>query len=288
MQLARLERVADADYTLCPESSGWHRAVSLHPTVTNVHIFRGHLCVTGSSGHTTPRKPSPLTLWLDASAGYIPLWVKNTILHYRFQERTLRRFKDPESSKADTLELFGEALEKWGDAARVRFKYDVDVWDFEIVVRNSDDCDGNACVLASAFFPDPGRHELVIYPKMFTQSREEQVETLIHEIGHVVGLRHWFANSHVRNWLSVLFAHNSEITIINYDTMGDLTPTDKSDLAELYRRVWSGELTKINGTPIILFKPYSSNQPSFQRDDGLLVNLYISAPLCHQKKPVSF
>jgi hypothetical protein len=47
----------------------------------------------------------------------------------------------------------------------------------------------NGCVLASAFFPDAGRHELVIYPRMFAQNRKEPVDTLIHEIGHTFKLR---------------------------------------------------------------------------------------------------
>jgi hypothetical protein len=230
----------------------------------SIHAFWGHLCVTGPRGHPTPRGLSPSELWVDASEGFIPLWVKNAILHYRFQERTLRRFKNPESAKADILKLFGEALEKWGDAAPVRFKEDADVWDFEIVVRNNDDCISNACVLASAFFPDEGRHELVIYPKMFKQSREEQVETLIHEIGHVFGLRHWFAKLRETAWPSEPFGSNSEFTIMNYGNKSSLTPADKSDLALLYRKVWDGELTEINGTPIKLFKPYSANQPRFQ------------------------
>ena len=56
--------------------------------------------------------------------------------------------------------------------------------DREIVVKGVDDCSPNGCVPASAFFPDAGRHELLIYPKMFAQIHKEQVDTLIHEIGH--------------------------------------------------------------------------------------------------------
>lgn len=233
------------------------------PESDDVHAFRGHLCVTGPPGHPTPRV-SPLELLVDASEGFIPLWMKNVTLHYRFQERTLRRFRDPESAKADILKLLGEALKEWGDAAPVRFKEDVDVWDFEIVVRNKDDCINNRCVLASAFFPDEGRHELVIYPQMFKQSWKEQVETLIHEIGHVFGLRHWFAKLRETRWPSEQFGINSEFTIMNYGPESTLTDTDKDDLTKLYQKVWNGELTEINGTPIKLFKSYSANQPRFQ------------------------
>lgn len=220
-------------------------------------------CATGSPGQP-PQPPQPWRLRVHASDGFIPLWVKNTILRYRFQERTLQRFKYPESAKADILELFGDALEEWGDAAPVRFKEDADVWDFEIVVPNKDDCTSDGCVLASAFFPDEGRHELVIYPKMFEQTRKEQIETLIHEFGHVFGLRHWFAHLEETRWPSELFGSSSPFSIMNYGKRSTLTEVDRSDLALLYQKVWSGELKEINGTPFTLFKPYSANQPRCQ------------------------
>ncbi|KAF9946284.1 hypothetical protein BGZ70_003291 [Mortierella alpina] len=225
----------------------------------DVHVFRGHLCVTGSLGRPTPKGLSALDLRLHYSEGFVPLWVKNTILHYRFQPYTLRWFKDPDSAKADILKLLAEALDMWGDAAPVRFKEDADVWDFEIVVRNADECNSAGCVLASAFFPDEGRHELVIYPKMFKQTRTEQVETLIHELGHVFGLRHWFAHLTEKDWPTEVFGCQCEFSIMNYGEKSYLTPADKSDLALLYRKVWSGELEDIDGTRVKLFKSYSAH-----------------------------
>ncbi len=61
-------------------------------------------------------------------------------------------------------------------------------------MQPADNCNTTGCVLASAFFPDSGQHKLLIYPKMFEQTRKEQVDTLIHEIGHTFGLRHFFAD----------------------------------------------------------------------------------------------
>ena len=45
---------------------------------------------------------------------------------------------------------------------------------------------------------------------------------------------------------------------MNYGPMSKLTDADLRDLTELYRLVWSGRLTSINGTPIRLVKPYSA------------------------------
>src|SRR5262245_8389845 len=168
---------------------------------SDVHVFApGFRCDTEARGHTTPRGRSPLEIVVDASEGFIPLWTKDTTLRWRFRDSTMKYFKSPAAAKTEIRKLLGEALLAWGDAAPVKFAERTDASDFEIVMRKTDDCDANGCVLASAFFPDSGRHQLTLYPKLFTQPRQEQVETLAHEIGHVFGLRHFFANLSETAW----------------------------------------------------------------------------------------
>jgi hypothetical protein len=221
------------------------------------HVFgHGAICDTDTRGHATPGDRTPTEIVVDASEGFIPLWEKDMILRWRFQERSMSIVEDPESAKIAIKELLGEALLTWGDAVPVKFTQHDDAWDFEIVMREIDRCNINGCVLASAFFPDPGRHELVIYPRMFTQSRKEQVDTLIHEIGHIFGLRHFFANVSETAWPSEVFGTHKPFTIMNYGNQSELTDDDKADLKRLYQMVWSGELTKINGTPIQLMRPF--------------------------------
>jgi hypothetical protein len=159
-----------------------------------VHVFgKGFVCDTDTRGYATPRGRSPLEIVVDASEGFIPLWATDTTLRWRFREHSLKFFQNPSAAKTDIRRLLGEALLAWGNAKPVKFAERKDAWDFEIVMRQNADCDINGCVLASAFFPDAGRHQLLLYPTMFEQDREEQVETLIHELGHVFGLRHFFA-----------------------------------------------------------------------------------------------
>lgn len=225
-----------------------------HP---EVHVFgNGIRCDTDTRGHALPGGKPPLEIVVDASEGFIPLWAKATTLRWRFRERSMRAFKNPTAAKNEIRKLFGEALLLWGDASPVKFKETTDVWDFEIVMRRADDCDSTGCVLASAFFPDAGRHELTLYPKMFSLSRQEQIETLIHEVGHIFGLRHFFADIYEKEWPSQIFGTHKPFTIMNYGEQSQLTDYDKSDLKQLYESVWSGELTAINGTPIRLVKPY--------------------------------
>jgi hypothetical protein len=152
----------------------------------------------------------------------------------------------------------GKTLLAWGDAVPVKFAERRDAWDFEIAVRKDDRCDINGCVLASAFFPDAGQHELKIYPKMFTQSEKEQVDTLTHEIGHAFGLRHFFAQVSETAFSSEVFGTQDPFSIMNYGSKSELTDADKADLKLLYQMVWSGELKEINGTPIRLVKPFNT------------------------------
>lgn len=110
--------------------------------------------------------------------------------------------------------------------------------------------------MASAFFPDPGRNELVIYPSLFDQSSKEQLDTMIHEIGHIFGLRHFFAQVSETSFPSINFGRQNPFTIMNYGFRSELTNEDKSDLKELYNQVWNGNLTAINNVPIHLFRPF--------------------------------
>ena len=222
-----------------------------------IHIIgKGIVCDTEARGHMRPRGQSPTKIVVDASEGFVPLWAPDTTLRWTFRETSMQDFENPSAAKKEIRELLGEALLEWGDAAPVKFAERDDAWDFEIVVRKSPDCDAAGCVLASAFFPDAGRHKLTVYPTMFTQSRKEQVETLIHEIGHTFGLRHFFANISETQWASEIFGTHKKFSIMNYGDDSRLTPEDKADLKRLYELAWSGALTNVNGTPVNFVKPF--------------------------------
>lgn len=230
-----------------------------------VHVYgHGVVCDTERRGHASPHGRSPLEIVVDASEGFIPLWAPGMTLRWRFKESSMSVFEDPEVAKSAIRTLLGEALLEWGDARPVKFAERNDAWDFEIVVKRVDDCDINGCVLASAFFPDAGRHRLFIYPKMFNQTKKEQVDTLIHEIGHVFGLRHFFAQISETAWASEVFGEHKPFSIMNYGAQSVLTDDDKADLKLLYDRAWHGDLTQINGTPIQFVKPFSAmgNSPT--------------------------
>jgi hypothetical protein len=210
------------------------------------------ICVTDAKGHSQPEGKSIKKLRVDATNGSIPLWDKDVTLNWRFNKSFGSHFKDGTAAKEGVRNLMGEAIDKWKDAAPVKFHEVKDNWDFEIAMHK-EDCDDTGCVLASSFFPGQGQKTFYIYPTMFQQSEEEQFETIEHEMGHVFGLRHFFANISEKKWKSELFGSNSPFSIMNYGAKSKLTPADIKDLKHLYNLIWTGQLTDINGTKIKKF-----------------------------------
>ncbi len=222
-----------------------------------VHRLDDHfVCRTDNRGHKTPAGQSMTEIVLDASEGFIPLWDYGVTLRWCFDEAALADHDAPNEVRSTTRDLIQEAVLAWGDSAPIKFTEERDAYDFKIVVNTQDRCSAFGCTLASAFFPDSGRHELHVYPKMFGQPHKEQIDTLIHEIGHIFGLRHFFADVSETAFPSVIFGKHDKFTIMNYGGLSELTDADKYDLKRLYEAVWSGNLTQINGTPVRLFRPY--------------------------------
>lgn len=217
-----------------------------------------NICATDKRGYPTPQNRSPNEIVVDALNGFIPLWAEGGKLRWRFNETSLNFFEAKKAAKKAIRDLLGEALLDWGEANPVTFTEEKDLCDFEIVVREQDRCSLNGCVLAHAFFPDSGKNQLVIYPKCLQQSKREQIETLIHETGHIFGLRHFFADVSEQAWPSEIFGEYKRFSIMNYGHESVLTADDKADLKKLYQSAWNGTLEKINSTPIKLVHPFSA------------------------------
>jgi hypothetical protein len=235
------------------------KTASFLPATEHRHVYgqgKKHIiCVTDTKGYPHPDNKSIVKLRVDSSDGFIPLWDKDVTLNWRFNKSFSGKFKDGEKAKEAMRQLMGEAILAWKEACPIKFHENNDNWDFEIAMHNKD-CDNEGCVLAESFFPDQGRHKLYIYPSMFDYSHAEQKSTIEHEMGHIFGLRHFFANISERDLKSELFGSKSSFTIMNYGSKSKLTPQDVKDLKHLYKLVWTGELTEINGTKIKKFVSY--------------------------------
>lgn len=280
-------------YVSCPKEN----ATSYFPSLLSaeavaparephIHLFgkeKHIVCDTEPRGYRLPQNRSWLEHRLQTTEGIVPLWEQGHTLRWHFQERSLAKFVRPDELKSYIRRLLGEALEKWGDAAPIRFSEQEDAWDFEISVRGEKDCDiGGRCVTASAFFPDDGRHDFIVYPSLFELHPDEQIETFIHETGHVFGLRHWFANISETSWPSVGFGSDSRFTIMNYGEDSVFTETDRRDLARLYAAAWAGTLTEINGTPIRFVRPYHVKR--YFEENGIVSRFLQPEPASQQAR----
>lgn len=229
---------------------------SFLPADETLHVYGNKkICITDSKGYMEPDNKDLAELVVDSPEGFIPLWDENVILNWRFDKSINKMLSPLNKTEIDIKDIFSKAVLLWGDACPIKFSENIDTWDFEITLL-PDRCSSYGCVLASAFFPQQGRDKLVLYPKLFTLSQEEQIETLAHELGHIFGLRHFFAKISETKWNSEIFGTHQPFTIMNYGEESKMTPTDISDLKTLYDLVWSKKIKKINGTEIKLFKSY--------------------------------
>jgi hypothetical protein len=207
--------------------------------------------------------PDPrVEIVVDATKGYIPLWDQSVTLRWTFNEVSMKAFSNPAGAKTAIEALLDEALSRWGDACPVKFVRDDQRYDFEFAMRSRKRCSAVGCVLASTFFPDGGQHEFVMYPTLFDeQTYVEQVETFIHELGHVFGLRHFFALIRETAMPAIIFGKHKKFSIMNYGKESRLTEDDKADLKRLYDGVWSRKITALNGTRFKLMQPSSAKVP---------------------------
>ena len=73
-----------------------------------VHVLGpGIICDTESRGHEQPHGASLTELVVDATAGFIPLWARNTTLRWRFNERSMSAFANAGAAKREIRKLLG-------------------------------------------------------------------------------------------------------------------------------------------------------------------------------------
>jgi len=188
--------------------------------------------------------------------GVVPLWAAGTVLHWRFNERSMARFRDPENAKNYFRRLLSDAQRMWGWVP-VRFQESSQLVDFEYGLTRGDDCSNGGCVLASAFFPAATNQDLLIYPVLFNNSYDYQVNVMAHEIGHIFGLRHFFANISETWEESEIFGEHNPFSIMNYGNKSVLTDADRGDLYRLYEAAWSGRLSHVGKLKIALIRARS-------------------------------
>lgn len=233
------------------------------------HLFEIHsrgdvkfLCLTEEEKKVKKKvkKKKEEPVLLKAVVGYgdnIPLWNKNVTLKWKFNAM-FDAYSNSDDVKNYIRGLINSAILSWGTAAPIQFKEtSSNTFDFDITMAPDNCTAAGACSLAAAFFPNANQNSVALFPRMFTLNKSKQVDTIIHEMGHIFGLRHYFAQEKEDQWRSEIFGHHNPLTIMNYGDLSTLTAYDKEDLETLYNLVWSGKLKDINGLPVELFNSFT-------------------------------
>merc|ERR1712232_134059 len=205
-------------------------------------------CVTDQRKHANREE-----LAVDFSNGFVPLWQKGTNLTYAFDLASFRGIFGSQTWKtiAAVQELFEQAQQKWEFTDYVTIEQVDSIFKADFIVHAAP-TNGNMSsgfVLASAFFPNADQNDFYVYPEMFTLG--DPLNTMLHEIGHIYGLRHYFFREE-EGFPGLTFGTENEKTIMNYGKNSIFTDTDKKDLKALYEFV--GDSSREKGVPIVLFK----------------------------------
>ncbi|KAF2731455.1 hypothetical protein EJ04DRAFT_442969 [Polyplosphaeria fusca] len=119
--------------------------------------------------------------------------------------------------------------------------------------------DKDSGTIASAFFPNEVK-EVRIYDKTLTEAkwREILMNSLLHEIGHIIGLRHEFAltarkdNGDLRESPAQRFGSTNEHSVMSYDDVNIIQESDKKDVLDFYALP---NRTLLNGVDLFDYTP---------------------------------
>jgi hypothetical protein len=130
---------------------------------------------------------------------------------------------------------------------------------FVLVYYKPNSTDRDANVVASAFFPNRVR-DLRCYDLALTDADERKNlrNTFLHEIGHIIGLRHEFAikgdklGNASEGQGAKQFGSENEHSVMSYDPINNIQDTDKHDIVEFYKLP---NRFKIDGVEVTDFVP---------------------------------
>jgi hypothetical protein len=103
--------------------------------------------------------------------------------------------------------------------------------------------------------------DVLVYRKTLDDSFWKGVlkNSFLHEIGHILGLRHEFANDpdlkhpgQTREDLAHRFGSVNPHSVMSYDDVNYINDLDKKDVKDFYQLP---DRAEINGTPIVDYRP---------------------------------
>lgn len=188
-------------------------------------------------------------LMIGVAKGTIVLWNNNSTINWTARS-------DGYPSYADALFAARgvyAAAQAWNDAlqGRIVFKY-VAVFDDACFQVQYGGDQGNT--LASAFFPDEyGRalNDVFVYRRQYDEDvRSYVANTMAHELGHVLGLRHEHAHEGISGWLppedmpdgaeAIIYGSRNPLSVMAYYRGQQIQQSDKQDIVDAYDSLTDG------------------------------------------------
>ncbi|KAF7509286.1 hypothetical protein GJ744_008180 [Endocarpon pusillum] len=205
----------------------------------------------GKPPSSTPSSETGVGACLNIGMGsIIPRWdivrIRNRKLLY-----FIRKDSFPDRYTAQRAEAaFRAAAQEWNNVGfGLRFEAVSNLLDahFHLVYSTA------STLYAKAFFPNSVR-DVEVYPNAFDPKRAKDglKKTFMHELGHILGLRHEFAIKNKELGNPVQFMKPNEFSIMAYGEQRDLQESDKYGVTAFYR-LPNGY--KYMGRPITDFAP---------------------------------
>ncbi|KAE9569732.1 hypothetical protein CGMCC3_g14154 [Colletotrichum fructicola] len=178
----------------------------------------------------------------------IPRWKASTALKWFLKSEG---FPSADGAKL-AAETMNQAAQDWNDLSfgvSISQTTDEAAANFNLVYQdNPPDEPG---LLASAFFPLQADMDVVIYGTGLKNSENYPLKsTLLHELGHVFGLRHEFADEDSRGQIQFMEANKD--SVMSYNGVVIIEETDKHGIREFYKLA-NG--LRIDRSPVTDYEP---------------------------------
>jgi len=193
-------------------------------------------------------------IYLGIERGRLHLWENGSVINW-----TCRKDGWPVRSENGGLQVLiaaWHATQAWNKVleGRVKFKYVSKLCDAAFEVRY--ERGGRKRLLASSFFPTEHKRDLnfvKVYHSSFDKrkygSRYPLYNTMLHELGHILGLRHEFAHEKQNEMKaeSILFGISNPKSVMAYYPGQDIQTSDIHYVRKAYDELSHGKIVSALG-----------------------------------------